>query len=93
MGGGGEWTVKDRLLALALTAYEDGLCSCGYAAHICRHPENDGYFDVDTTVCYANAAIEIHRNAEGYKPDPGEQLGAVYTRTRDEPLVPLDRSK
>lgn len=81
--------MKDRLLALAFTTYEDGLCSCGYAAHICRHPENDGYFEVDTTVCYANAAVEIHRNSDGYKPDPGEQLGAVYTRTKDEPLPPL----
>jgi hypothetical protein len=93
MGGDGGWTAKDRLLALAFTTYEDGLCSCGYAAHICRHPENDGYFDVDATVCYASAAIEIYRSSDGYKPDPGEQLGAVYTRTKDEPLPPLDRGK
>jgi hypothetical protein len=62
------------------------MCGCGYPAHVCRHPENDGYFDVDTAVCYATAAIEVHRGAEGYKPDPGEQLAAVYTRPKDEPL-------
>lgn len=62
------------------------MCGCGYPSHVCHHPENDGYFEVDTTVCYATAAIELHRNAEGYTPDAGEQLGAVYVRTPAEPL-------
>lgn len=93
MGGGGEWTVKDRVLALAFTTYEDGLCSCGYASHICRHPENDGFFEVDTTVCHAAAAVEIHRSADGYKPDPGEQLGAVYTREATNPLPAVEPTR
>ena len=62
------------------------MCSCGYPSHVCHHPENDGYFDVSTAVCYAAAALEIHRSAEGYKPDPGEQLAAVYTREKGDPL-------
>ena len=66
------------------------MCSCGYPSHVCHHPENDGYFDVSTAVCYAAAALEIHRSAESYKPDPGEQLAAVYTREKGDPLPPQD---
>jgi hypothetical protein len=74
------------LLAVAFTQYEQGMCSCGYPVHICHHPENDGYFDVHEATCYAAAAIDAHRNQTDYKPSPGERLGAVYTREKDDPL-------
>lgn len=93
MGGDGTWTEKDRKLALALTRYEAGMCDCGYPMHICRNPENDGYFDISPIVCQATAAIEAHRNQENYKPDPGERLAAVYTRTEDDPLPVFQRSE
>lgn len=90
MGGDGGWTVKDRVLVVAYTLYLEGMCSCGYPTEICHHPENDGYFDVDTATCYANAAIEAYRNQEGYSPEPGERMGAVYVR--DEATDPLPKA-
>lgn len=89
LGGDGTWTEKDRKLVVAFTQYEAGMCSCGYPVHICHHPENDGYFDVHQTVCYAEAAIDAFRGTEEYKPEPGERLGAVYTREADDPLPTL----
>ena len=86
LGGTAEWTEKDRKLVVAFTQYEKGMCSCGYPIHICHHPENDGYFDVHETRCYAEAAIEEHRNREDYQPETGERLGAVYTREANDPL-------
>lgn len=76
----GSWTEKDRLLVLALTQYEASMCSCGYPRHVCQDPDNDGYFDVEPVICYAQAAIDEHRSDAGYKPEPGERLGAVFTR-------------
>lgn len=78
-------------MAVALTLYEDGMCTCGYPAHVCHHPENDGYFEVDRGVCYAAAAVEQYRGAEGYVPEAGERLGVAYVRDLLlDPLPALD---
>lgn len=76
----GSWTDKDRVLSVALTRYESSLCTCGYPRHICQDPDNDGYFDVEPVVCYAQAAIDEHTSGTDYKAEPGERLGAIFTR-------------
>ena len=92
LGNRGEWTTKDYVLSLALTIYEDGLCSCGQPLAVAHHPDNDGWYDAHKTQCHSCAARE--RETKGtpqspYKPQPGEKVYTVYTRPESKPLPPL----
>ena len=77
------------MLGLALTIYEDGMCSCGHPKHLCRHPSNDGWFEVKTDQCQARAATDRVTSVKGYKPEPGTALYTVYTRPESKPLPPF----
>ncbi|MCW2132883.1 hypothetical protein [Arthrobacter sp. VKM Ac-2550] len=88
-GHRGDWTDKDYVLSLALTAYEDGLCSCGQPIAIAHHPDNDGWYDAHKTQCHSCAARERATQSDGkqqYKPEPGEKLYTTYERPPDKPL-------
>lgn len=79
------------MLALALTIYEDGLCSCGQPMAVAHHPDNDGWYDPKTTQCHSCAARERATQGTGstpYKPQPGEKVYTLYTRPASKPLPP-----
>lgn len=90
--GVGVWCRKDYVLTLAYTKYLDGMCTCGFPKHVCRHPENDGWFETETVQCNAQAAVEAEQQSEGYVPAPGERLVAKYTRPASKPLPALGES-
>lgn len=77
---------KDRLLELAYTIYEDGMCDCGWPKQLCRDPDNNGWFELpeNTTVCQVRAVIDretAERRANpNYQPEPGELLGVIFTK-------------
>lgn len=87
----GDWTDKDYMLALALTIYEDGLCSCGHPLVLAHHPDNDGWYEAHKKQCHACAARERATQGSGgdaYVPTPGERVSTRYTRPADKPLPP-----
>jgi hypothetical protein len=89
LGKGEVWTEKDYLLTLAYTEYLEGMHSCGYPRHICQHEENaGGWFTTKEVTCYATEAVEIETSAEGYKPQPGVSLVAVYERDHKQDPLP-----
>ena len=77
------------MLALALTIYEDGLCSCGQPTVLAHHEQNDGWYDAAKVQCHSCAAREHATRANGsepYQPMPGERLYTRYTRPDSKPL-------
>lgn len=71
--GGGEWSDRDRVLALGYQLYTQMLCpECGNPVSICRDPNRDGWFEAKTETCYAVKAVATHTGQQGYKPEPGE---------------------
>lgn len=83
---------KDYVLTLALTIYEDGLCSCGQPMAVAHHEDNDGWYDAKKTQCHSCAKREAATQGNGkdpYKPVPGEKVYTVYTRPASKPLPGL----
>ncbi|MCT1446214.1 hypothetical protein M3G00_07795 [Brevibacterium casei] len=73
---GKKWTARDRVFALALTAYEADLChGCGQPMSMTSgdHPHD---YDIRTTRCMACAEIEEHRN-NSKEPETGEKTYVV----------------
>ena len=65
------WTVTDSLLAMALTAHEDSLCSCGQPRDRAWNDDMaGGFYAAHTATCVACQALE--QLAETSKPQPGE---------------------
>lgn len=92
LGNRGAWTAKDYPLTLAYTVYRDRLCECGHDKLLCRHPDNDGWFEAHTSVCQAKAAVERLTGAKGYEPEPGELVYTTYERPDSKPLPPFPAS-
>ena len=65
------------------------MCDCGHPRHICQHPDNDGWFDAETTQCHAKAAMDRF-SAENKEPEPGTLVYTRYTRPDSKPLPPLN---
>lgn len=62
-----KWRPKDRLLLLALTMFEDGLCPhCGQPRDRAWNDDMDGYYEVHEATCVACQAKE--RAQDGKKP-------------------------
>ena len=59
-GGDGQgWTDEDRVLTMALTLYEDGLCGeCGQPRHLAHNPDADGWYASHVVVCAACQATQ-----------------------------------
>lgn len=76
----GTWNDRDRILALALTAYEDGLCSgCGLHRSVSHGDENVGRHETAVTICHGCEPIEaLHadKNRDTY---PGQKVHLVDT--------------
>lgn len=74
---------------LALTIYEDGLCSCGQPTILAHHEQNDGWYDAKKKQCHSCAKREASTKPNGnepYVPMPGEKVYTIYTRPVDKPL-------
>lgn len=72
----GRWTFADRVMALALTAYEDGLCpGCGLHSSVTRGDHNAGRHEADDQViCEGCAPLEA-KQAEKNRPTfPGQKI-------------------
>lgn len=64
---GQKWTVKDTLLALSLTQYEDGLCrGCGQPLALAHASDgNPGHgFSVEKYTCNACQELELDENSK-----------------------------
>jgi hypothetical protein len=90
------WDEGARDRAIALTAYEDGLCSC------CGIPVEQAYdpkqvWDVDKSICYARRAINKIESAEkkNHENDPeGWDAGHnYYARPVEDDRVTKKRGK
>lgn len=76
----GTWTDRDRIMALALTAYEDGLCSgCGMHSSVTHGDHNMGRFETGEDICHVCEVIESARDGDKEKPYPGQKLTLVDT--------------
>lgn len=74
----GVWLDADRVMALALTAYEESLCSgCGMPAHLVRGDENVGRHTVEETICHGCEDLESARQDSSRQPYPGQKLYLV----------------
>jgi hypothetical protein len=81
-----EWTDVDRALALALAGVEARMCpcGCGHPAEIAWDDDNDGWFEVDTSVvCHARNALDRWREDESRDVEPGVLPQVRFTRDRD----------
>lgn len=65
-----KWTFKDRIVAMALTVYEDGICKgCGQpAAH--SHGDDPHEYEVGKVVCHGCKELADFQGKVG----PGEKL-------------------
>lgn len=65
----------DRALAVALTLYEDGLCSgCGQPRDRAWNDDMAGYYEPHTALCLACNAVHTHvEDDRGGKLRPGER--------------------
>ena len=72
----GTWTFVDRVMALALTAYEDGVCDgCGLHHSVTRGDGNVGRHEVDDQIiCEGCAPIEALRANEKRDTFPGQKI-------------------
>lgn len=60
------WTAKDRLLALALTAHEDGLCrSCGQPRDRSWNGDMEGYYKAHRATCQGCQAAHLNVDEHG----------------------------
>ncbi|VXC44008.1 hypothetical protein [Nocardioides sp. AX2bis] len=88
------WTDEDRALLLALASYEESLCACGEPRALAHHPDNDGWYHVETeaehgaAVCHACGAIE-HWRSETKAGDVPAGLIPVLVHDRDYEAKPL----
>lgn len=66
-----KWRPKDRLLALALTAYEDGLCPhCGQPRDRAWNEDMEGYYTAHRATCQGCQAR--HLETDAHKVGPSE---------------------
>lgn len=81
-----EWTVTDRILAVALTLSADLVCSgCGQPKHESYNPDSDGWYEVHDAVC--NACAEVEKDAKANSDhDHSRKAWVVDTRPPDQPL-------
>lgn len=72
----GKWSYADRVMALALTAYEDGLCGgCGLHHSVTRGDHNVGRHETDDQViCHGCAPLEATLAEKNRKTFPGQKL-------------------
>lgn len=87
------WTEEDRKLMLAYREYQATLCpgGCGQPRDRAHHPDNDGWFEAETTTCYACTARAQAERADSNEPvKPVELTSVVDVRDYEKkPLPPM----
>lgn len=75
----GTWSERDRIMALALTAYEDGLCGdCGGHYSVTHGDHNVGRWETTETICHRCEAADSYRaNHKEKDMYPGQKLSLV----------------
>lgn len=74
----GTWTDRDRVMALALTMHENGLCSgCGLHRSVTHGLENVGRWGTAEEICHGCAPIDSERDKESKETYPGKKLRLV----------------
>ena len=78
----GTWTYRDRVMALALRAYEDGLCpGCGLHSSVARGDHNVGRHEVTTdAICHACEALESFQANDKSERFPGQKIGVTEVK-------------
>lgn len=78
----GSWCLEDSLLAQAFDLWEaTRLCSgCGFPKRLAHDDENDGCFEVETTLCVACEARDQWASSENKNPSgvPGDVAQLVF---------------
>jgi hypothetical protein len=77
-----EWSNRDRALAEGLLLLEAGTGPHGIPLRLALDPDNDGWFEVDEHVDYAQAAIERWRESSKGNVEPGTFPVVVDVRKR-----------
>lgn len=61
-----KWTPVDRVLALALTEYEDGLCSgCGHPRDRAWNEDMEGWYTAHRATCQSCQAASLEQDRNG----------------------------
>lgn len=61
-----KWTQKDRVLAVALTMHEDGLCaSCGHPRDRAWNDDMEGEYTAHRATCQACRAVYLDIDSRG----------------------------
>lgn len=61
--------MKDRLLAMALTAYEDAICpSCGQPRDRSWNEDMEGFYEAHRVTCQGCLALHLERDGQPVKP-------------------------
>jgi hypothetical protein len=77
-----DWSSRDRGLAEGLVLYEAGNGPHGIPMRLALDPDNDGWFEVDEHVDYAQAAIDRWRESRRGHTEPGAFPVVVDVRER-----------
>lgn len=76
----GTWSDRDRVLALALTLYEDGLCSgCGMHRSVTHGDHNVGRWETGDDICHGCEPVEAQRDDKNRESYPGQKITLVET--------------
>lgn len=78
----GDWSGRDRALAEGLLLYEASTGPHGVPMRDALDPDNDGWFEVDEQVDYAQAAIERWRESKRGNAEPGMFPVVIDARKR-----------
>lgn len=75
------WSERDRTFAVGYQLYKQMLCpECGQTLTVCRDAANAGWYEVETSTCYATKSVHERTSEPGYKPAPGEVLYPVLSK-------------
>ena len=88
LGTNAGWSRTNRMLAQALTIVEDETCGqCKTPLWLAYGTDNRVQFEVETSFCYACAALEKHREENKKDKQPGQVVYVKpYNVFEDEPL-------
>jgi hypothetical protein len=79
-GKPGKWSDRDLLLSMALTAYEESLCSgCGQPKDEAYNPDAEGWYEAHEVTCAGCKAQQDHGNGKK-EPTPGAKVYVVDSR-------------
>lgn len=75
----GKYTDRDKIMQIAFTKYQNGLCpGCGLHHTLTRGDENVGRVTVQESICHGCEAVESYQQDKSNSdPYPGKKIGPV----------------